>query len=106
MILSDEVEVRVAVENDEVIASGYARIEISKPYLKHIEHAYFGFMFVKESHRGRGINKLVMESLYAWVVSKGVKEVELDVYSDNINAIKAYEKAGFKKNLLKMSREI
>ena len=95
MILSDEVEVIVAVENDEVIGSGYARIEEVKPYLKHSKHAYLGFMFVKPSHRGRGVNKLVIEALYSWIKSKGITEVRLDVYADNPGAIKAYEKVGF-----------
>ena len=102
MILSDEVEVMVAVENDEIIGSGYARIEDVKPYLKHNKHAYLGFMFVKDSHRGKGVNKLVIDGLYKWILSKDIYEVRLDVYADNIGAIKAYEKAGFKGHLLNM----
>ncbi|MBA6157051.1 GNAT family N-acetyltransferase [Tenacibaculum sp. S7007] len=106
MILSDEVEVIVAVENNEVIGSGYARIEEVKPYLKHSKHAYLGFMFVKPSHRGRGVNKLVIEALYSWIKSKGITEVRLDVYADNPGAIKAYEKVGFKSLLINMRKSL
>ncbi len=106
MILSDEVEVIVAVENDEVIGSGYARIEEVKPYLKHSKHAYLGFMFVKPSHRGRGVNRLVIEALYSWIKSKSITEVRLDVYADNPGAIKAYEKVGFKSLLINMRKEL
>lgn len=106
MILSDEVEVIVAVDNEEVIGSGYARIETSKPYLKHQEFAYLGFMFVKNSHRGKGVNKLVIDALHAWVLSKNVYEVRLDVYAENPGAIKAYEKAGFKSLLVNMRTDL
>lgn len=106
MILSDEVEVIVAVEDDEIIGSGYARIEEVKPYLKHNKHAYLGFMFVKDSYRGKGVNKLVVETLYEWILSKDIYEVRLDVYADNVGAIKAYEKVGFKGHLLNMRRDL
>lgn len=106
MILSDEVEVIVAVEKDEIIGSGYARIENVKPYLKHNKHAYLGFMFVKDSHRGKGVNKLVIDALYQWILSKNIYEVRLDVYADNVGAIKAYEKVGFKGHLLNMRTDL
>ena len=106
MILSDEVEVVVAVDGEELIGSGYARIEEAKPYLKHKKYAYSGFMFVKESHRGKGVNKLVIDALYTWITSKNITEVRLDVYNDNPGAIRAYEKVGFQKHLVNMRKEI
>ena len=35
MVMDAGIEVAVAVTNDQIIGSGYARIEKSKPYLKH-----------------------------------------------------------------------
>ena len=102
MILSDEIEVIVAVENDEIIGSGYARVENAKPYLKHQNFAYLGFMFVKDSSRGKGVNKLVIDALNKWILSKNIYEVRLDVYAENPGAIKAYEKVGFKKQMINM----
>ncbi|WP_272148816.1 GNAT family N-acetyltransferase [Tenacibaculum aiptasiae] len=102
MILSDEVEVMVAVENDEIIGSGYARIVIPKSYFKFDKFAYLGFMYVKPTHRGKGVNKKVVEALNTWIFSKNVFEVRLDVYAENHGAIRAYEKVNFKKNLINM----
>ncbi|KAB1159796.1 GNAT family N-acetyltransferase [Tenacibaculum aiptasiae] len=102
MILSDEVEVMVAVENDEIIGSGYARIVIPKSYFKFDKFAYLGFMYVKPTHRGKGVNKKVVEALNTWILSKNVSEVRLDVYAENHGAIRAYEKVNFKKNLINM----
>lgn len=95
MITAIDVEVVVAVCNDEIVGSGYARIETSKPYLKHNKFAYLGFMFVKPNYRGKGVIQLVIKTLKAWSNSKGIDEIRLDVYSENSGAIKAYEKAGF-----------
>lgn len=106
MILSDTVEVLVVVDKEEVIASGYARIETAKPYLKHAVYGYLGFMFVKESHRGKGINKLIIEGLENWCVSNKINEIRLDVYAENLGAIKAYEKAGFKSFLVNMRKGV
>jgi RimJ/RimL family protein N-acetyltransferase len=104
MIASTEVVLLVAVLGSEIIASGYARIEVAKPYLKHRQYAYLGFMFVTPSYRGKGVNGIILEALKTWVLSKNISEVRLDVYSDNPSAIKAYEKAGFKKHLINMRK--
>ncbi|WP_064965515.1 GNAT family N-acetyltransferase [Tenacibaculum ovolyticum] len=106
MILSDDVEVIVAVDGDRVVGSGYGRIDEAKPYLKHAKFVYLGFMFVDDSYRGKGINKLIIETLYAWAISKNTYEVRLDVYADNPGAIRAYEKAGFSKHLINMRRSL
>ena len=102
MILSEDVFVAVAVNGDEVVGSGYARIEVADPYLKHKKFAYLGFMYVKENARGKGVNGLVVEALNTWIRSQGVDEVRLDVYFENPGAIRAYEKVGFKKLLINM----
>lgn len=102
MILSKDVFVAVAVNGDEVVGSGYARIETANPYLKHIRLAYLGFMFVKENARGKGVNALVVEALNGWIRLQGIDEVRLDVYYENPGAIRAYEKVGFKKLLIHM----
>ena len=102
MIAASNVEVMVAELNGEVIGSGYARIEESKIYLKHSRHAYLGFMYVKPKHRGKGVNNKVMEALKRWSVSQNITEFRLEVYNDNLPAIKAYEKAGFKGHMLEM----
>ena len=61
-------------------------------------------MFVTPNHRGKGVNGVVLEALNVWIRSKNISEVRLDVYSENPSAIKAYEKAGFKKHLINMRK--
>lgn len=102
MISATDVEVIVAILDERIIGSGYARIENAKPYLNHKLHAYLGFMFTHPDHRGKGVNTLVIEALSKWIRSQGILEMRLDVYSDNPSAIRAYEKVGFKKHLINM----
>jgi ribosomal protein S18 acetylase RimI-like enzyme len=102
MIGLPDIEVMVAQWGSEIIGSGYARIESSKIFLKHSKHAYLGFMYVKPEHRGKGVNQKIIEALQQWAVKRGVTEFRLDVYNDNLPAIKAYQKMGFTKLLIEM----
>ena len=102
MITAKDVELLVAELDGIVIGSGYARIEAAKPYLKHPVHAYLGFMYVDPAHRGKGINQMIITELKTWAHSRNVTELRLDVYDGNANAIKAYEKAGFKQHMINM----
>ncbi|MEZ4918594.1 MAG: GNAT family N-acetyltransferase [Saprospiraceae bacterium] len=103
LISEPHIELLVAVlPNGQLIGSGYARIEPSKPYLNHRTHAYLGFMYVEPEYRGRGINQELIEGLKAWCKSQEVFELQLEVYDVNKAAIRSYEKAGFSKNLVNM----
>ena len=102
MLSSPHIEVVVAEAGNKIIASGYARIDRSKPFLKHSTHAYLGFMYVLPEYRGQGINKRIIDSLKNWAASQNITEFSLEVYYDNVSAIKAYEKIGFSKYILEM----
>jgi ribosomal protein S18 acetylase RimI-like enzyme len=106
MVDAPHIEVVVAHAGDEIIGSGYARIEEAKPYLKHQRYAYLGFMYVKPEYRGNSVNKLVIEKLQEWCKKQGINECRLEVYQDNLPAIKAYEKLGFEKMMVKMRMSI
>ena len=102
MITAPDVELVVAELNNTLIGSGYARIEKSKLYLAHTQHAYLGFMYVLPEHRGKGINRRVIETLKNWAYSRSIKELRLEVYHNNLAAISAYEKIGFTKHIIEM----
>ncbi|MFN0201644.1 MAG: GNAT family N-acetyltransferase [Bacteroidia bacterium] len=106
MIQAEWAEVLVAVVENEVVGSGYAKILPAKPYQNHNEYAYLGFMYVKPEFRGQGINQQIIYELMVWSKNKGLKEVRLQVYDENIIAKKAYQKVGFKPNLLEMRLEM
>ncbi len=105
LIASDDAEVVVVEFDSEIIASGYAKIKRALSYLDHERYSYLGFMYTHDNFRGKGLNKMVVDSLKKWSISKGIKEIRLTVYNDNSGAIRAYEKVGFKKHLIEMRLE-
>ena len=105
-ISADDTEVCVIEHNKKIVASGYARIKEDRHYLKHTKQGYLGFMFVLEEHRGKGLNKMIVDTLLKWCKNKGIYEIRLDVYEDNVPAIRAYEKVGFKKHMINMRMNI
>jgi ribosomal protein S18 acetylase RimI-like enzyme len=102
MIEDPIVELVVAESKGQLIGCGYARIEKAKDYLRHDKHAYLGFMYVDPQWRGKNINQMIIENLKQWAIAQGITEMRLEVYGDNLAAIKAYEKVGFSKLIIQM----
>jgi GNAT superfamily N-acetyltransferase len=102
MIEHPLVQLVVAECGEQLVGCGYARIEMSKRYLRHERHAYLGFMYVEPQWRGKNINQMIIENLSQWSSAKGVTEMRLEVYVKNAAAIRAYEKAGFNRLLVQM----
>lgn len=105
-INKEESEVFVVEKDNLIVASGYAKIKGDRHYLKHDKIGYLGFMFVHKAHRGQGLNQLIVNELLNWCKERKIFEIRLDVYDDNLTAIKAYEKAGFKKHMINMRLNI
>jgi ribosomal protein S18 acetylase RimI-like enzyme len=106
MISAPHIEIVVAETEGEIMGCGYARIEITKHFLKHPRYAYLGFMYVDPAHRGKGVNSAVIAALKTWVLAQHITEMRLDVYEGNFAAIKAYEKVGFRKHLISMKLDL
>ncbi len=106
IITSEETHFIVAFCKNELVGCGYVRIEKSKQYQKNPLHGYIGFIYVKPNFRGNRISTLVLESLKIWAHNRELKELRLDVYSNNPSAIKSYDRFGFVKSLVNMRIDI
>jgi len=106
LISSPDAEVLVAELDSEIIGSGYARLEKAESYLKQAKHSYLGFMYVVPEHRGKGVNKIIVEGLEDWSRSMGITEMQLEVYAEYIAARKAYEKSGYNELILTMRKSL
>ena len=106
LITSPNSVVFVAEIENEIVASGYVKIKSDRHYLKHEKQGYLGFMYVSEKHRGKQLNKHIIDALLQWCKLRNIFEVRLDVYDDNIPAINAYQKVGFKKHMINMRLDI
>ncbi len=106
MLKNPDLLLLLAEIDGQVAGSGYCRIDPDKPFLQHVKKAYFGFMFVVPEHRGNGINGLVMTQLMDWARERGITECRLDVYSGNYDAMRAYQKLGFRPYSLEMRMDL
>ena len=102
LIDDTDAEVAVAVLDGIAIGSGYALKKPSRHYVTPDFHAYIGFLYVDPAHRGKGVNKLVLDHLFNWARQNDLPEIHLTVYPDNAPAIRAYEKTGFSPYILEM----
>lgn len=102
MIEDDDAEVAVAETDGRLVGSGYVKRTRSRHYVEPSHHAFIGFLYVDPDYRGRGINKLVLDHLFAWARANDLPEVHLTVYPNNAPAIRAYEKVGFEPYILEM----
>lgn len=98
----DDVAVVVAEIDGKVISSGYALSKKARAYLDHDEYAYLGFMYTMPEYRGKGVNAEIVAFLKRWAHSRGLREIRLTVYHDNLPAIRAYEKVGFRSHIVEM----
>lgn len=106
LIKSEQASVVIAVVDQKIVGSGYAKILKAKTYQKYSEYAYLGFMYVRPEYRGQGINQKILQHLIDWAKERNLSEVRLEVYDENTIAKNAYLKAGFTPNLLEMRLEI
>ncbi len=102
LIENPEAEVLVAELDRIPVASGHVRIMDGDNYNQFERFAFLGFMYVEPEHRGKGINQMIISALINWASDRGLKECRLQVYDENIVAIRAYGKSGFKRLLTTM----
>lgn len=102
LILSEDAQVVVVTYCTKIVASGYALKKKARPYLNHEFYSYLGFMYTHPDYRGKGLNALIIEELKIWSKKNGLNEIRLTVYDENMPAIKAYEKIGFRKHIIEM----
>jgi ribosomal protein S18 acetylase RimI-like enzyme len=102
LITSDSARLLVATVEDQIVATGYAKILEAKPHYIYTHYTYLGFMCTLPEYRGMGINKMIIEALVHWSHSKDISEIRLEVYAENAGALKAYKKAGFKNIMIEM----
>ncbi len=102
----EDVLLLMAEVNGRLAATGYILRRQNKPFESFSHHGYIGFMYTAPQHRGQGIATAIIASLRQWATEKGLKEIRLEVYDQNVSAVRAYEKAGLKKVLTEMRMDI
>lgn len=87
----------VVESGGKIVGSGYAQIRPSRECLSHDSHCYLGFIYLEPAQRGKALGQRILDELKAWGVNRDMKHFQLNVYCENVSAIRAYERAGFNK---------
>lgn len=93
----------IAAEDDDLM--GWILLGTSKDPFTEKKYGFIFELFVLEKFRGNGIAKELMETGIELLKEDGYTEVRLSVYAGN-QAIKLYEKLGFKNRTITMSMTI
>lgn len=93
----------LATEGDNLM--GWIFIGTSKDQFTEKIYGFIYELFVLEAFRGKGISKRLMETGIEQLKQDGYSEIRLSVFAGN-QAIKLYEKLGFKNRTITMSMPI
>ena len=85
----------IYLEDDLIGAMDY-QIDPKHLFRKETGTAWIGIVIGEESARGKGIGLLALRSLEEEIRKQGLKRIELGVFEFNTNAIKLYQKAGYR----------
>jgi ribosomal protein S18 acetylase RimI-like enzyme len=84
----------------------YAGIEPVSWVALREESGYVHDLIVDEAHRGKGVATALMEAALAWVRDRGVPRVVLGTAQQNDVAQRLFERLGFRRTMIEMTREL
>ncbi len=97
--------VMVALLDDEIV--GYLAGTINeKGSYENIQYGEINNMFIKDSYRGYGVGKALVNEFKMYCKSKGINDLIVTASSKNKNAINFYKKNGFEEFNLTLTMNI
>ncbi len=101
-----KVVVLVAVRGGDVLGYTYAGLE-GRDYMSLRGPAGVVYdIIVDPAHRGQGIGRLLLEATLAALTSRGAPQVVLSTAERNEAAQRLFERAGFRRTMIEMTREL
>lgn len=99
------VVIYVAEVDDAVVGYVYAGIEPQSWKELREEAGFIQDLLVEESFRGRGIATRLLEAAAGWLEEHGAPRVMLWTAEKNPGAQRLFERAGFRRTMIEMTRE-
>jgi len=81
----------VTIDGNQIVGS---LIFVRGEYRKN-KHAGQFEIFIRQEFRGKGIGQKLIKELLKWAKQHKIKRIELEVWGNNLSAIKLYKKIGF-----------
>lgn len=96
----------LALQDDQPIGFCAGNIRISPAFLGSVKTGHLSHLYLVNSCRRIGYGIELYRMIEEWFCEKKVQSVELDVLSNNFEAIHFWEKAGYRKIYLRMRKQI
>ncbi|NQY79520.1 MAG: GNAT family N-acetyltransferase [Candidatus Caenarcaniphilales bacterium] len=104
-IIEEDMGIVLVLENEgKLFGCGFGTVADAEGWDAYKQKGYLGMMYVAPSFRGQGFGKQIINYLIEWFEKKGILDIQLNVYPQNINAMKLYQSFGFTEHLLYMRR--
>ena len=92
--LSPDTDIYV-VEDEKKILLGFLHMTMHTDYFTGESQGYISSIAVSKDGEGKGIAKLLMNKAEEWTVSKGYKQMTLNVFAGNERAVNFYKNLNF-----------
>ena len=101
-----DVAVLVADENGDVIGYAYAAVEGYDYMSLRGPAGVVHDVLVEPESRGRGVGRLLLDSALAFLQARGAPRVVLTTAEGNETAERLFARAGFRRTMIEMTREL
>jgi RimJ/RimL family protein N-acetyltransferase len=81
---------------DQLVGEIDFQIDPRHPIKKEVGTAWLGIVLGEASARGKGIGPLALQYVEEEIKDQGLRRIELGVFEFNTNAIKLYQRAGYR----------
>ena len=108
-LLADEnVGFFVAEADEKLVGFVHAIVRDTPPIPIFVPRRYaiVDSIVVKSGFQNLGIGRILMDKMHEWVIEKGARSIELNVYEFNQTAISFYERLGYKIYSRRMRKEL
>jgi ribosomal protein S18 acetylase RimI-like enzyme len=102
LIKSDDSQVLVALDKDNVVAYSIAQILKRPPIAKYPAYGFISHLCVKSEYRRKGLGKWILEKILEWFKSRQIDRIELTVVAKNQIGYSFWKKQGFEVFLYRM----
>lgn len=86
--------------------NGLVSIHPETDYFTGHPRAYVDVLVVAEEAEGRGVGRALMTHAERWAQAHGCREVVLDVFATNNDAIRFYERCGYRPDHIRMAKPV
>ena len=86
--------------------AGFIHLHSALDAYNECPHGHISDIVVASEFEGRGVAQSLMDAAEDWARAQGYAWLTLNVFEDNARALKAYERRGFQRDILRMVRPL